>query len=380
MLHTALILAVLALTQIYGFSVLSFSSLESSQRFGDLRVVIQWADCFKQVGDSVYQQFNPAISCSGYVYSETLLRLLGILQISVSFTDTIGYLFLLLVAIMLGYQSKFSGKSQILSVLILFSPPIALLADRANLDALIAFLVFLSAISYSKGHKPVALILIAFSTLIKFYTLPLLVFALFLTKTVRGKVFVTTLLFLSGTLALFSLNKIETPFPGGYFAKFGFSVWTSYADKLPIQFPGIVESWAVLCLVSTTAIFVVLKMRNYVLSLDLDINNLSGIQTLTVWALLVHFSCFMFGLSYDYRLLFIIIATLGFLSDPKYLISTRERFSVATLLVLSCWLTFLTPFLAPLGDLALEILTLWLLLRTIIPLATKVGSFNERSL
>jgi hypothetical protein len=126
-------------------------------------------------------------------------------------------------------------------------------------------------------------------------------------------------------------------------------------------------------------IFIILLLQILVRKapgLNWNFKSLSSTQTLTIWNLTAHLSCFIAGMSYDYRLLFIVTASISYLSDSQVSKEISEKYAVAGLLLLSCWLTFLVPVLAPMGDLALEFLTFWLILRILVPIVSTVRGSN----
>jgi hypothetical protein len=380
LLYTIIIASIFSLTQIFKFSILELSPLKSDEKFGDLRLVLHWAECFTQFGDSVYQAFDPAVPCSGYIYGHLLLPLLTLLNVSVQQTNYLGFTFLVSVAISFAYINYIGRKKNILVALLILSPPIALLVDRANFDALVGLLILLSAISFSRRNETTSLILIGISVLVKFYTLPLLILAILLSRSTRSRILGLFMLVATGTLTLIDLSRIQTPFPNGYSAKFGLSVWGLYAQKLSL-----IEDRSYLYLFATiivaaAVIFTVAKLRVRVVKLDWEFGQLTHLQVLTIWYLTVHFSCFIFGMSFDYRLFFIVIASVGFLSDSDLIISNFEKYVISALLLLSCWLTFLVPLFAPIGDLALEGLTFWLLFRIMSPLSASVRRGDAVSL
>ncbi|MCX6445216.1 MAG: hypothetical protein NTY85_06780 [Actinobacteria bacterium] len=380
LLYTILVASILSFTQVFKFSILELSSLKSVEKFGDLRLVLHWAECFSQFGDSVYQAFNPTVSCSGYIYGHLLLPILTLLNVSVQQTNVLGFAFLVSIAGTFTYLGYMGRKKNIFVLLIVLSPPIALLVDRANFDALVGLLILLSAIYFSRRYETISLVLIGISVLIKFYTLPLLILAILLSRSTRSKILGLTLLIVTGTLALIDINRIQTPFPNGYFAKFGFSVWGLYAQKLPsVENRDYLSHFATI-VVALLVICTILKLRVKVAKLNWESGRLTHLQVLTIWYLTVHFSCFAVGMSYDYRLFFIIFASVGYLSASELIISTVEKYVISALLLLSCWLTFPVPFFAPIGDLALEGLTFWLLFRVMSPLFASVRRGDEVSL
>ena len=374
--YTLLISCIFLSSQVFKISILELTALRSSEKFGDLRLVLNWASCYQEISDIVYQTFNPTIPCSGYIYGGLLLPLILLLKISTSMTNVFGYIFCVLVATNFGYLGYFGGKKKVFISLLIISPSVALLIDRANFDVLIVFIVLLSAILFSKNHEKSSMVLIGITVLIKFYTLPLLIFIVLLTRSALSRLIGSVIVLATGFQVVIDLSKISTGFPSGYFAKFGFSVWSLYSEKVPV-----LKSWNTISRISSVLVGIViflalLTLKKRVEELKWDYRSLTPIQTLTIWNLVVHISCCLAGMSYDYRLLFIITAAIGYLRDSELTIQSFEKYAVALMLLLSCWVTFLVPVIAPIGDFALESLTFWLVIRISFPIISSVRSRN----
>jgi hypothetical protein len=374
--YTLLISCIFLLSQVFKISTLELTTLKSTEKFGDLRLVFDWAGCYKEISSAVYQTYNPTISCSGYIYGGLLLPLILLLGISSSMTNIFGYFFCILVAVIFAYVGYFGKKKSVFMVLLIISPPIALIIDRANFDVLIAFLVLISAILFSRAHETSSIILIGITVLIKFYTLPLLILSVLLSRTIRSKIIGSAIVLATGLLTVIDLGKVATGFPNGYFAKFGFSIWSLYAEKIPLLKS---QSTIAQTLNSLVGIFIILLLLILVRKapgLNWNFKSLSPTQTLTIWNLTAHLSCFIAGMSYDYRLLFIVTASVSYLSEAQLTNRSFEKYAITTLLLVSCWFTFLIPEIAPIGDLTLEILTFWLVFRISAPM---ISSMRSRS-
>jgi hypothetical protein len=171
----------------------------------------------------------------------------------------------------------------------------------------------------------------------------------------------TTLL--TGFYVTLNIQKIQTPFPTGYYAKFGFSVWGSYAEKYSSYWSSVGLQLLINLFVSGLLAFFLYKVRKYKQESTWNLELSSQNQIVAIWVLAAHVSCFVAGLSYDYRLIFIVISTLAYISDSKIGTNKNERIVLSSLLLISLWFTFLVPKVAPIGDIALEVLTGWMLIQ-----------------
>jgi len=168
---------------------------------------------------------------------------------------------------------------------------------------------------------------------------------------------------LTGFFVALNIQKIQTPFPTGYYAKFGFSVWGSYAEKYSSYWSSMGLQLLINLFVLGFLAFFLYKVRKFKQESTWNLELNSQNQIVAIWFLAAHASCFFAGLSYDYRLVFIAISTLAYLSDSKIETNVNERIVLSSLLLISLWFTFLVPEVAPIGDIALEVLTGWMLIQ-----------------
>lgn len=347
-------------TLIFNFSVLKLTGLKSNIRFGDLRMVLEWTDCYRESGDLLYQTFNPKVPCSGYIYGEPLMQALNVLGINDSRTTLIGFIFCLMITLIMAVTLNLSKTSKLTLLLVVSSPPFALLLNRGNLDIFVAFLVLMSAMAFSRRQELLAIIFLVVATLLKFYTFPILLIAFILCKSNTRKIIIAMSTVLTGLLVAMNIQKIQTPFPSGYFAKFGMSIWGSYAEKYSTLWSSTIFQSVINASLAGLSIFLVYKARRCKGELVWNLETNSQNQVITIWFLVAHVACFISGLSYDYRLVFIAVATMAYLANRDDYIYRIERKVLTILLISSLWFTFLVPEIAPIGDIALEILTAWI--------------------
>lgn len=371
--------AILLPSLIFNFSVLKLTGLISDIRFGDLKLVLEWTECYKESGDLLYQTFDPNVPCSGYIYGEPIMQVLNMLGINESGTTLFGYIFCLMIALIFAMSLNFNKSSKSTLLLVILSPPFALLLDRGNLDTFVAFLVLMSALAFSRRLELLATIILVIATLLKFYTFPILLIAFVLSKANSKKIIIATSIVFTGLLIAMNIQKIQTPFPSGYFAKFGALIWGSYAEKYSMFWSSKILQSVINASVAGLSIFLVHKARKYKQELVWNLNTNSRNQVIIIWFLMAHFACFILGLSYDYRLVFIAIAALAYLADREDQIYKIERKILTILLVTSLWFTFLIPKLAPIGDIALEVLTLWIFFQVFIAIMRNIRRKHVQS-
>ena len=287
------------------------------------------------------------------------MRALSYLNITPSSTQLLGYIFMFLLAITVSYQAGNLEKlrTNLYVLIILLSPPILLLAERANFDILMLVLVALSGLLFNKDYHSWALLPLALATLLKFYTLPLFFIFFLLNNNNRRRLMTLIIGGAVSARVFLDLKLIQTSFPSGAGAKFGVSIWTRYIDKVSVSDLG-----EVISILSGGLIFVIIFAFTIIVLNRLQILNFPesiGDNKIRVYFYLffgTHLSCYFLGMSYDYRLVFFAIASINYLYS---FVSKGELLHKVVLVMttLSLWLTYPSSGLQPIGDLAIEIVT-----------------------
>ena len=331
-----------------------------AKEFLDLEVTMNFVDCYEKYGSQIYSVPN-GVDCSNYVYGFLLVAagdLFGINHIS---TSILGFIFLAILAYVIAYflsalKVKFVSSLVIMLVLVL-SPPVSLLAQRANIDIFIAFLTILGFQAIQHRVNAIGFVLIALTVLIKFYTLPLL-FLLLFQKTFRKPIyFISTLVILVVAIINFSLIK-SLPADGVY-AAFGnrsFYYYLQDAQLLPTNIPNFFRDLSGLVLVITVVVAL--------LVVDSRFKNISGDLTLDKRLdapnafLCIGLSCYMFGMSYDYRLIFFLLPMLLFQTEVIFFDGIFKYFFITAI----AFTSFNTNiFVQLVGDILIGLLTSFLL-------------------
>lgn len=345
---------------------LRFWGATSGEHFVDAKQILDSVKCLEE---------NPYISstelCNKYVYGRFLLKTLDILNLKSSQTTLIGFIFLGILAVVFAFVSFKSEIPISIYAAILLSPPVILLAERANFDILMVGFVVLSSILSWQGNQIGSTLSIAVSSLFKFYTIPLMFFQAWFAR----KPLVRALIILfAGVVTIYISKEILTtkilmnPSNGNTYNNgegFGFNIWSGYLPRfekfLPLNLgvAGYLISAGMLVIISfSTYLYFNSKDTSRVIG-QLEIDH--SFRTFE-YLLIVHLSCFFAGVSIDYRQIFLIAATLSYLSAISHIENQElEKKSLVGLLLISIWCTFPSDGLQLIGDIALTILTLLLL-------------------
>ena len=365
--------------------LLKIAGIRGGNNFGDLGAVLQWSDCFKKVGSSVYGLSEGV--CGNYNYGSALLRVFNLLEITASQTMFWGIVGGVVFCIGLGFLAAFlvsqKAANPIVLGLVLSSPPIWLLLERANIDMLIFFLLVISSFLLIRGFDLVAIAIISVTALFKFYTLPLLLIIAITGKSKKSRVIALCAFILAVPLIAFDYFKIQVNFPSGWFVSFGVPSIGFWINEIGDQF-GL--SWlhigaftghelGLVVFVTSTAI---LRMFTKRTSGNLEGSNYQGsekkeIEQLFIILGSVFVICYLLGMNYDYRLIFVAVSGLTLVAQTQ---QVRLGNRLQYLLTLGLWLTcfsfglqtysfFLFMLIQFIGDILLGIFAAFLSLRLI---------------
>ncbi len=345
--------------------------------FIDSQQILQWSKCYEIKGKLVFSNEG---ECSGYIYGSTLLKILSFLKVDANLTQIFGYFLMLILAtsISLSVGRLKLNRSNPIIFLVIFSPPVLLLAERGNFDIVMFALIGLAGFLFSKNAQIWALMPLALATLLKFYSLP--VFLLFYLLGENRKQKLTTCLvgIVVSIQVAYDLQIIKTSFPSGFSWKFGASIWTRYFTQLGVSDPGEVvnniSGLAILLLVVLVTSLLLKNRKMFATSFD---NGHRTKRLLFYVFLITHISCFMLGMSFDYRLIFLAIASIIYLDSFCTRGDTNTNL-IFVLTLISMWLTYPSTGLEPVGDLATEILTVILGIRALQLIRTDLKSINAK--
>jgi hypothetical protein len=318
--------------------------------FLDTWQILRYGKCYETVGLSVYE--GTGTNCSNYLYGRTLLQLLSFLGIDVSLTQAFGYTFLLLLAIGLSWIFPIESKRDcLLFALVVFSPPVMLLADRGNFDILIFFLLILIAKLVARGSISKAYILLSITVLLKYYTAPVFLLLILFSRQTKERVLGAILLMSCVWLSLRDIAITEAQYPHGSDAQFGFSVWGEYLNKYSSTQVNQIQNYLISASVFGLISLILLISTRKNLSKAITLSTTSSWQMPAFWIFFtVSIACYFGGMNFDYRLIY--FATV-FLLTYKIIDNFYPQVLINALMII-LWLSFPSGGLQPLGDLAIE--------------------------
>jgi hypothetical protein len=368
---------IFAIMQLTTWIPLRYWKIWGGGNFIDSQQILQWSKCYETQGDLVF--INQG-ECSGYIYGSTLLRILSSFQVELAATQFFGYFFMFILAITMSYKTNMFTKYREAPfiLLILLSPPVLLLAERGNFDVLMFALIGSAGFLFEKNHQIWALVPLAIATLFKFYSLPLFLLFFLLNHNRKQKIVTFAVAATVSIRVIFDLQLIQTSFPSGHSWKFGVSIWSRYLTQLESsgtsEMVHNLSGFTILFLVFGATYFFLKKGK--ILNLPQNSSQRSE-RILFYLFLLTHISCFILGMSFDYRLIFISTASVIYLKSlsPKNDLDSRL---VLVLTLIAVWLTYPSSGLEPIGDLATEVLTVILGIRFLQLLKLDLGVGNAK--
>lgn len=351
-----IIFATYCVLQLQGWPMLKIWNIYGGGNFADLHLVLEWAKCYQNSPTDIYGANSP---CPGYIYGEPLLYVFSLFGISVSGTKVIGFILMFFFSFTISsILPTETFKNKICALFILMSPPVLLLIERGNIDILIFVLILTGTYIWTKNYHALALSLITFTALFKFYTIPiyLLLYILEANKKTRLKILIfsvpTTL------YCIWNLSIIQSNYPGGFSRKFGAGIWTDYFE----YFTGTQISQPLRLLIGFLVFslcFMLLKKISFSLveNSKFQENESNHLQVLFYVLITVHLACFAAGLNFDYRLIYLIGTFFIFMLIEKNTNIGMAHSIILGLMLIAVWLSYPIEFLQPIGDLATELLT-----------------------
>ena len=310
---------------------------------GDLRFVLDgYYVC--QSGDSL--ELNDAIGvvitnfCPQYIYGRTLFFVTWFLG---EFSDLgksvyeISILLGVTLALTLGFLFSTDligrGARPWLVGLASFSPAMVFLYERTNFDVIMALMVMYAGYLVSKNRPLLAVLVIFLSALFKFYTLPLLWLFVIFFKSPVVKISSLVLASIASIVVIQDVQRISSlvPDPGTY--QFGFPVFEHYFDEVGLSH--LAATVPLIGFILPLVVALVLTLRKSGLPI-FGITEHLGTQApshelIKVMSSITFLACFFTGLSYDYRLVFLLLAGVLYIISGDFT-RVQERFLWALLL------------------------------------------------
>jgi hypothetical protein len=355
-----LVSAYFGLSQLTGWWALKLWNIRGNKDFQDLATILYNSDCFATIGWEIYQP-QDGYSCQNYVYGSVLIRILHILGLGSSQSVILGWIALLLVSFILS-ESVFQlikAKSRIFLVglIIVFSPPLLLLIERGNFDWLILLLIYSTSIAFVQKKFGFGFFLLAVSALIKFYTFPLLIFAMFFVKNRRSRYFCLAIVLAVSVQIFLDLIQLKSIYIGGWSAAFGNTIWSQYLELAGLKLDTHIAPILGICAAGVLAFFV-LRFAPLVRPRLIPIVNYDVIDYFALLSSLTFIGCYFAGLNHDYRLVFLIPSLVFFARNYGF----NQNRIIPILFICVFWFSFNVRYFQPLGDLAINILVVYLVI------------------
>lgn len=328
----------------------AISGLHLRENFLDMKIVVNFADCFKIDGLAVYQPLvGDSIDCTGYQYGRTLLQLLNLLNISESSITLLANSGILASLIIITSVFFFFGYSKpshfFVYFFLLAGAPFRLLLERGNFDLLILALVFLAFLAFSREKQGISFTLVTLAALIKFYAFGLLLLFPLFCKSKKATVIQFFGIICVGLLILRDLRLIQVPFVSTNYISFGapwlgewYDFSTEYQEFLRLGFSRHFWHFLGVTLLLATAYAINLNFRK-VSKFEPDVSNYELKGLVVVFMGTPFLICYLYGMNYNYRLFFLIFAALATLGRVSFL-NSRVCLFIYGALFISVWCTY----------------------------------------
>ena len=294
--------------------IVTWIGLHQPLNYGDANIILKAADCYAQYGSEIFLKTNELCP---YNYGQPLLQVLSVLGLGAQHTFLIALFFMISTIFcflgILHYLSPAAKISfQFFAVLLFTCPPLMLLLERANFDALIFSLACLAIFLKIRGYGSLAILATSLTVLFKFYTFPVLVYLCLIEKNRWKKFFAVILVILSGYSAYSDLQKIMDGFsiPSPMVFSFGASKFVYiFSESLGFENTRFVETLGGLIFFG----FILgsfWKVSGKFSELRKMRSEWTGLSLTKIFVLkflfIIHISVYLTGMSYVYRLVFLI--------------------------------------------------------------------------
>jgi len=285
--------------------ILQFAKVVSPKKFRDSLWVLEDADCYQKIGSEIFN-LQLITGCPAYIYGEPLLKILNFLHIGSEDTQNFVYGMRILFCLALAYilSELFLGIKQnlLVAALILFSPGVQLMLYNGNIDLLIFSMIIGIYLAFKYNKPSTGFIIIALAGVFKFYTIPLFVIAIFVPIKKRDKIIALILFLMTSTSAFLDLQRMQEAIPSTGYAQFGMNIFAKYLLEIGLEISttqGLLISLMLFALTFFLCHRLIKGFGNKDSTVDY---NLKLIYFLFGLVLL---TCFLTGLSFDPRLIYL---------------------------------------------------------------------------
>jgi len=337
--------------------LLRFSGIRSFSFFTDLGWVFKTADSARVIGWDIYEP-NPPKDYSAYLYGSNLIRAVNFLGITEAQTKIIGWILMLLFSALIGTVMSLLKDNGILASIfcfsLLISPPNQLLIERGNFDLVIILSLSIISFLIMKNKYYYSLLILFVITSFKFYTIPIFVYLIYLSKSKFSRFVGASLLVTSGFLVINDLSKIKIDFPRPSWAAFGNPIFGIYFHRFGVDLPTLVQD--LIGLISLAFALIIIKtflnLQNFILPetsiLKSPKNFKDSIFNVYILTFLI---CYFSSTNFDYRLIYLIIPALIYINMLRS--SKMAVGCLGILLALTGWLSYNSGDWQLLGDLCI---------------------------
>ena len=326
--------------------------LDKQENFGDLLYVLEKISCLSDEEHLLYSERteNP---CTGYIYGSILLSVIKLFGITKSALQIFG-VFLLITNLYIIFRSIFSGlnhKMNYLYFLILASPPIILLFQRGNIDALIVLMVSISAFLVNKSKFEIAIFVMIIASLFKFYPFILsFVLIIYFLRGIRKYILICCWI-LTGFLIFNDLNQL--PFlPWDAANMFGNLIWGEYLIYLlkgSNSHSDVFLSTMLGAAIISTVWICAKKLG--LLHIERSVSFNSKFFNPFIIYVSIFLTCYFSGLNVDYRLIFLFLSIIYF--NKIYTINSFGYVIYVLALLVAFFFSYNSGKFQPMGDFAL---------------------------
>lgn len=359
------------------FSVLLFShwwpisiqKMGGGHNFIDTNAVLRSAECAKNTAQTVS---SVSTNCN-YQYGSTLLKIINLVNIRPEHTHLIGYTFMCVVLLMTGILGSLylnTRRTWFYSYLVSVSTASWLLIERGNFDVLIIALLGLAILIIGGRLAPLGIVLLGLSALIKFYTYPLLFLFALLTRNKYLRLFSIAIALLVLPMIIIDLTHLQG-IANPTFVAFGLPLpgyWINFIlDQLGVEFYfSVLWSYVLgICVVLLTW-----RLTRLFLSDSLPLLNIfqdatkSRVNLIFLFFSSAYVICFLSGVNYDYRLIYLSFSLLLLnYIQPKLLNTVLIYLSLSSLYFTYFFFGFngyITLIFALMGNISQTVLAVYL--------------------
>lgn len=327
----------------------------TNQAFEDLLGTLQSSDCYSTYTISGILSSISA-DCNNY-YGKSLMILYRFAHLSTANNLALGFMISFIFIFILGSITNYALNSQKCKLIVLLgfmlSPPLMILVERGNLDLVIFALVVLMSFGLYRENYLLTIGSLILMTLLKFYTLSL--FGLiFISFNKRKYSWLNSIIFLFLFVDLIiELSKIDLTRFQIYSSSFGLKIFGLLLLKTGLHLSALFQVIVGLSIFIPIFCFTsrVLPKNSFKFSVQSN-STPSYMEYVGLACSIVFLTTFFSGVSFDWRLVFLIVAAVIELTilDPK--LDTRNRNYIVGCGLGAIWCSVGFKYVSPIGDLA----------------------------